>query len=145
MNDNNPSAADPFGEIADECVEALRQGQRPSAEEFARRYPEHTDDIRDILPAPVLMEQAKSAEDTPGQRRQADAAPLRQIGDCQTLREVGRGGRGRESSDRQRNEQLRAPVRDTELSLRRGVRRAGHIDRGSRRRLRCCEACGIPE
>jgi hypothetical protein len=40
-----------------------------------------------MLPALELMEQAKSAEDTPG-RRQAEAAPLRQPRDCQTLREV---------------------------------------------------------
>jgi hypothetical protein len=100
MNDDNLSAADPFGQIADEFVEAFRQGQRPSVEEFAQRYPAHADDIRDALPALALMEQAKSAEDNPGQRRQADAAPQRQLGDCQTLRELGRGGRGRESSNR---------------------------------------------
>ena len=35
MNDD-PSAADPFGQIADEFVEAFRQGKRPSVEEFAR-------------------------------------------------------------------------------------------------------------
>jgi hypothetical protein len=126
MNDNNPSDADSFGQVADESLEAFRQGQRLSSDEFARRYPEHADDIREMLPALVLMEQAKSAEDTPGQRRQADAAPLRQPGDCQTLREVGRGGRGRESSDRQCNEQLCAPGRDTELSLCSGVRGGAH-------------------
>jgi hypothetical protein len=58
MNDINPSAADPFGKIADEFVEAFRQGQRPSVEEFARRYPEHADAIREMLPALVLMEKA---------------------------------------------------------------------------------------
>jgi len=99
MNDNNPPAADPFGEIADDNVEALRQGKRPLAEVFARWYPVHAADIREMLPALALMEQAKSAEDAPGQRRQADAAPLRQPGDCRTLREA-----GRESSDRRRNE-----------------------------------------
>jgi len=44
MSDNNPSAADPFGQIADEFVEAFRQGKRPSVEEFARRYPAHSPD-----------------------------------------------------------------------------------------------------
>ena len=39
MSDNDPSAADPFGAIADEFVEAFRQGKRPSAEEFARATP----------------------------------------------------------------------------------------------------------
>src|SRR5215471_8944837 len=97
MSDNNPSDADPFGDIADEFVEAFRQGQRPSVEEFARRYPEHADDIREVLPALVLMEKAKSAQDA-GQPHQArtpaGAAPLSQLGDYQILREVGRGGMG---------------------------------------------------
>jgi WD40 repeat protein/serine/threonine protein kinase len=97
MSDNDLSAADPFGAIADEFVEAFRQGRRPSVEEFARRHPGHADDIREILPALVLMERAKSADDTPGQRRQsktATAPPLQQLGDYQILREVGRGGMG---------------------------------------------------
>src|SRR5437867_12820694 len=95
MSDNNPSREDPFGQIADEFVEAFRQGQGPSVEEFARRYPEHADEIREILPALVLMEKAKAADDASEQRRQAPAAPpLRQLGDYQILREIGRGGMG---------------------------------------------------
>jgi hypothetical protein len=96
--DDNLSAADPLGQIADEFVEAFRQGQRPSVEEFARRYPEHADDIREMLPALVLMEKAKAADDPPGQKGQANglaaAPPLQQLGDYQILREVGRGGMG---------------------------------------------------
>ena len=117
MSDDDLSPADPLGQIADEFVEALRQGQCPLVEEFARRYPEHADEIGDLLPALRLMDGAKSADDSAGQRRQADAAPLRQLGDCQTLREVGRGGRGRVSSDRQRKEQLRAPGRYTSARM----------------------------
>jgi hypothetical protein len=94
MNDNDASAADPLGQIADEFVEAFRRGKRPSVEEFARRYPQHADEIRDMLPALVLMEKAKSGDDTPGPRRQAAAPPLRQLGDYEILREVGRGGMG---------------------------------------------------
>jgi hypothetical protein len=56
VSDADPSAAGPFGPIADGFVEAFRQGQRPSVEEFARRYPEHADATRDLLPALVLME-----------------------------------------------------------------------------------------
>src|SRR5438477_698296 len=98
MTDNDPSSADPLGQIADEFVEAFRQGKRPSVEAFARRYPAHANEIRDMLPALVLMEKAKSADDAPGQRRPAKAsaaaAPLQQLGDYQILREVGRGGMG---------------------------------------------------
>src|SRR5262245_44845237 len=101
MSDNDPSTADPFGQIADEFVAAFRQGKRPSVEEFARRYPQHAAEIRDMLPALVLMEQARSSDDAPGEGGKAagSAAPtavphLQQLGDYQILREVGRGGMG---------------------------------------------------
>ncbi len=98
MIDDEFSSADPFGQIADEFVEAFRQGKRPSLEEFARRYPQHADEIRDILPALVLMEKAKAPDAPSGPRRQVTgsaAAPLlEQLGDYQILREVGRGGMG---------------------------------------------------
>jgi serine/threonine protein kinase/WD40 repeat protein/tetratricopeptide (TPR) repeat protein len=98
MSDTNSSAADPLGQIADEFAEAIRQGQRPSVEEFARRYPEHADEIREILPALVLMEKAKAPDDTPGQpcpvNSSTAVALLQQLGDYQILREVGRGGMG---------------------------------------------------
>jgi serine/threonine protein kinase/WD40 repeat protein/tetratricopeptide (TPR) repeat protein len=98
MIDNDASAADPLGQIADEFVEAFRQGKRPSVEEFARRYPEQADEIREMLPALVLMERAKSDGDDSGQPPQAKASaatiPLQQLGDYQILREVGRGGMG---------------------------------------------------
>jgi WD40 repeat protein/serine/threonine protein kinase len=99
MSDNDLSSADPLGAIADEFVEAFRQGKRPSVEEFAHRYPQHADDIRDMLPALVLMEQAKS--DDGRCREPSGTAParlgspgLQQLGDYQILREVGRGGMG---------------------------------------------------
>jgi serine/threonine protein kinase/WD40 repeat protein len=94
MSDDCPSAADPFGQIADEFVEAFRQGKRPSVEEFARRYPAHADEIRDMLPALVVMERARAAEDTTAQRRCLPATAPLQLGDYQILREVGRGGMG---------------------------------------------------
>jgi hypothetical protein len=42
-------------QIVDEFVAAIRRGQRPSVEEFARRYPEQADDSCAIMPAMTLM------------------------------------------------------------------------------------------
>jgi hypothetical protein len=74
MIDNDLSSADPLGQIADEFVEAFRQGKHLSVEEFARRYPAHADAIRELLPALVLMEKAKAPDDASAQRRQARAS-----------------------------------------------------------------------
>ena len=85
MIDNQLSDADQLGQIADEFVEAYRQGKCPSVEQFARRYPERAAEIREMLPTLVLMEQAKSTDDSSGYRRRAQAAtaaaPLQQLGD----------------------------------------------------------------
>lgn len=95
MSDNDPSAADPIGQIADEFVEAVRLGKRPSLEEFARRYPAHADEIRELLPALTLIEEPRPADENVERPRNATAAaPLKQLGDYRILREVGRGGMG---------------------------------------------------
>jgi serine/threonine protein kinase/WD40 repeat protein/Flp pilus assembly protein TadD len=94
MNDQDASAADRLGQIADEFVEAFRAGKRPSVEDFARRYPAYAAEIRETLPALLLMEGARSTDDATGEGRPAAAPPLRQLGDYRILREVGRGGMG---------------------------------------------------
>jgi hypothetical protein len=62
MSEQSPSAEDWFGPIADEFVKALRQGELPTVEDFARRHPEHADELREMLPALLLMEKARSLE-----------------------------------------------------------------------------------
>ncbi|MCI0464377.1 MAG: serine/threonine protein kinase, partial [Gemmataceae bacterium] len=98
---NEPSAsADSFGQIADQFVAAYRQGQRPSVEDYVQRYPEHAEALREILPALLLMEKAKSADDLASSRAPHDARPapdrgaVRELGDYRLLRVIGRGGMG---------------------------------------------------
>jgi WD40 repeat protein/serine/threonine protein kinase len=81
--------------LADEFAERYRCGERPSLQEYIDRYPDLADEIRELFPALVEIEQGK--ED----RRAADepppagpSAPPEQIGDFHILREIGRGGMG---------------------------------------------------
>jgi eukaryotic-like serine/threonine-protein kinase len=79
--------------LADEFAERYRRGERPSLQEYIDRYPDLADDIRELFPAMVEIEQAE------GDRRQTDeppakTPPLEQLGDFRILREVGHGGMG---------------------------------------------------
>jgi WD40 repeat protein len=89
---------DPFEVVAASFLARLRAGERPSVEEFAERHPELADQIRDLLPAVVMVEQGLSLGAAPDstalpQRADPGAAP-RQIGDFRIVREIGRGGMG---------------------------------------------------
>jgi hypothetical protein len=89
---------DPFEVVAASFLARLRAGERPSVEEFAGRYPELADQIRDLLPAVVMVEQELSPGAPPDNTAfplaaDPEAAP-RQIGDFRIVREIGRGGMG---------------------------------------------------
>ncbi len=92
-----PSQHDQLGPLMDEFLEQFRQGERPSITEYVRRCPEAEDEIRDLFPALVMMEQAGAGEDdTLGSTGKitADGKTIRQLGDYRILREIGRGGMG---------------------------------------------------
>jgi WD40 repeat protein/serine/threonine protein kinase len=83
--------------LAEEFVERYRAGERPSLDEYAAAHPQHADEIRDLFPALVLIEELAPNEDSsvgaPGAPAAA-AAPLERVGDYRILREIGRGGMG---------------------------------------------------
>ena len=75
--------------------EALRRGERPSIEEFARRYPPQATQIREILPLVAAMERWKTNREMQGARAVTKAPPqFERLGNCRILREIGRGGMG---------------------------------------------------
>src|SRR5262249_53177720 len=76
-------------EVAARC---RRQGEQPSLQEYLERYTELADDIRELFPALIEIEQAK--EDRNEVEPPVAALSLRQLGDFRILREVGRGGMG---------------------------------------------------
>jgi WD40 repeat protein/serine/threonine protein kinase len=98
MNSSGPSDRDTVDRLAEEFAERHRRGERPSASEYADRYPEHAEQIRDLFPALALIERAKpdSAEPTADHAGggNAEGRHLERLGDFRILAEVGRGGMG---------------------------------------------------
>ncbi len=90
--DRNPVEA-----LADEFLERQRGGERPTLEEYCRRHPELADDIRDLFPVLIRMEDFRSDgpdDSTGGVAAVHTATRLERLGDYRILREVGRGGMG---------------------------------------------------
>src|SRR6516225_550917 len=81
--------------LADEFAARYRAGERPALQEYIDRHPELADDIRELFPAMVEIEQVKDDHQQAAEQTAAPPAPaLRQLGDFRILREVGQGGMG---------------------------------------------------
>jgi WD40 repeat protein/serine/threonine protein kinase len=81
--------------LADEFAERYRAGERPVLQEYIDRHPDLADEIRELFPAMVNLEQAKEDHQEAEQESAAPASPpLQQLGDFRIIREVGKGGMG---------------------------------------------------
>src|SRR5262245_37601874 len=89
----SPVRRDPVEELAEDCLERYRRGERPALSEYIARAPEHAGEIRELFPALVLMEQAVPAAGNAPARPFA-TVPLERLGEYRIIREVGRGGMG---------------------------------------------------
>ncbi len=84
-----------FDELAEEFAGRYRRGERPTLKEYVDRCPAMGDEIRELFPALVEVEQAEEVLDGSASRTAAPPTPaLRQVGDYRVIREVGRGGMG---------------------------------------------------
>src|SRR5262249_39730663 len=95
---NSNEDRNPIEALAAEFMERCRRGERPALSEYAARHPELAQDIRDLFPALVMIEDVRpgDAEVTGGYTSPfalEDKKPQR-LGDYRILREVGRGGMG---------------------------------------------------
>jgi WD40 repeat protein/serine/threonine protein kinase len=81
--------------LADEFAARYRAGERLSLQEYIDRHPALAEDIRELFPAMVEIEQVKDDRQEAAGQTAAPATPaFRQLGDFRILREVGRGGMG---------------------------------------------------
>ena len=90
------SDREPIEQLAEQFAHEQRSGANPSIEDYVRQYPEHADEIRDLFPALLVMEEL-----SPGETRNKDidatqigSPPPKSLGDYEIVREVGRGGMG---------------------------------------------------
>jgi eukaryotic-like serine/threonine-protein kinase len=97
-----PSSSDqrnPVEALAEEFLDRKRHGETPTLREYLERYPDLADEIRDLFPALLMMEDL--GEDSggttgllAGDGAAAVGARLQKLGDYRILREIGRGGMG---------------------------------------------------
>jgi WD40 repeat protein/serine/threonine protein kinase len=92
---NSSDERDPVERLAEEFMARNRRGEKPTLSEYAARYPELADDIRELFPTLLTMEDLgdSSLAATGPHLVQAPAA-VSHLGDYRVLREVGRGGMG---------------------------------------------------
>jgi len=98
MSISDSGKYDLLDQLAEEFAARFRRGERPALKEYTDRYPELAEEIRELFPAMVRVEQAEGVrpgedEEVTGDSRAANPPP-RQIGDYRILREIGRGGMG---------------------------------------------------
>jgi serine/threonine protein kinase len=84
--------------LAESFVERYRRGERPGLSEYTAKYPDLADQIRELFPSLVVMEELGSvggplAEAPAGPAAGGPGMPER-LGEYRLLREVGRGGMG---------------------------------------------------
>ncbi|WP_165073584.1 protein kinase domain-containing protein [Paludisphaera rhizosphaerae] len=90
---------DPLDRMAEEFVARHRRGERPALTEYVDRHPDLAEQIRDLFPALVMMEQLKPGHlDSTGGFGEGgsaqDSPKLDRLGEFRILGEVGRGGMG---------------------------------------------------
>ncbi len=99
MVDNPSQIRDPVEVLAEEFLERRRRGEVPSLTEYIDRRPDLADEIRDVFPALVVMDEidphsADQGRSLGGTNDIHGQPKLQQLGDFRILREVGRGGMG---------------------------------------------------
>jgi serine/threonine-protein kinase len=94
---HSTSDREPIEQLAEAFLARFRAGERPSLTELIAAHPELADQIRELFPALIEMEQAGSAEGpatAAAPHAERAGAMLESLGGYRILREIGRGGMG---------------------------------------------------
>ena len=83
--------------LAEDFLDRKRRGERPTLHDYLERHPELAEEIRDLFPALLMMEDLGESSGGTGSMAANGVAVgtrLDRLGDYRILREVGRGGMG---------------------------------------------------
>jgi serine/threonine protein kinase len=81
-------------DLAEEFARRWREGERPSIDEYADRFPQWAAQIRELFPTILMMEEFKPRFNDPIVSSQAPTPPPERLGEYRVIREIGRGGMG---------------------------------------------------
>jgi eukaryotic-like serine/threonine-protein kinase len=92
---SSPSDGHTLEALAAHFIARRRDGERPSAEEYAAQHPELAAEIRDLFPTIGILEDARQQQEpAPAASDRRPRAKLNRLGDFRVVREIGRGGMG---------------------------------------------------
>jgi len=91
-NFDDTTDRDPVEELASEFADRLRVGERVSVEKYATQYPQYAEQIRDLFPTIVAVEQLNTKRLT--ESNVSKPVMPEQLGDYRILGEIARGGMG---------------------------------------------------
>lgn len=81
--------------LASEFLDRTRNGDSVTIEDYVAKYPQMETQIRELFPTIMMLEQWKGEREAECLRRQLpESFSIEQLGDCEIVREVGRGGMG---------------------------------------------------
>ncbi len=84
--------------LTDEFIGQFRVGESPSVDDYAAKYPEWAEEIRELFPAALMMERLKRRKEFGHTSKNGEVMlggrRVKQLGDYRILRELGRGGMG---------------------------------------------------
>ena len=83
-------------QLAEEFLQRCRNGESPAIETYAEQHPDHADEIREMFPLVVEMDNFAKAHHAQSRSHAGDNGklPWEQLGDFRLIREIGRGGMG---------------------------------------------------
>lgn len=87
----------PVDLLAEEFVARVRAGQTPTIADYVAKYPQYAQEINDVFPAVLALEQLGGHENRERRMAQRPLGPVnvgQNLGDFLIVRQIGRGGMG---------------------------------------------------